>query len=83
MQSKVNPSADSVPNSTTGSAGPALEARLTELELRYMNLSRTFDELSDVVADQGRTIAVLLRELTDVTQRLKGAEAPQDRPPHY
>jgi uncharacterized coiled-coil protein SlyX len=63
---------------------PHDNARLTELELRYMALARTTEELSDVIAEQGRTIAMLLRELREVTSRLKQEPgAPPEQPPHY
>jgi uncharacterized coiled-coil protein SlyX len=72
------------------------EQRLVELELRYMRLERTVEELSDMIADQGRTITLLSRELSNIRSGLKGdgagqagdllgspADAERDRPPHY
>jgi uncharacterized coiled-coil protein SlyX len=60
------------------------QSRLTELELRYMTLARTVEELSDVLADQRQTIGMLVRELRDVTGRMKHAEGPVfEKPPHY
>jgi SlyX protein len=66
------------------------DARLRDLELRYMHLERTVEELSGVVAEQARTIAALVRDLESVTQRLRisGGDGPQtgpgdERPPHY
>jgi uncharacterized coiled-coil protein SlyX len=48
------------------------EQRLVELELRYMRLERTVEELSDMIADQGRTITLLARELSNIRGGLKG-----------
>jgi uncharacterized coiled-coil protein SlyX len=72
------------------------EQRLVELELRYMRLERTVEELSDVLADQARTIALLSRQLSSIRTGLKNegsgqagdllsgpADAEHDRPPHY
>jgi uncharacterized coiled-coil protein SlyX len=72
------------------------EQRLVELELRYMRLERTVEELSDVLADQARTITLLSRELSNIRTGLKSegsgqagdllsgpADAERDRPPHY
>ncbi|HEX4517100.1 MAG TPA: SlyX family protein [Polyangiaceae bacterium] len=63
-----------------------VSARLTELELKYMRLERTVEELSGVVADQQKTIDMLVKELTATSARLRdmGQEAPSgDKPPHY
>jgi uncharacterized coiled-coil protein SlyX len=61
-------------------------ARLVDLELRFMALERFTHELSDVVAEQGRTIEALVAE----TKRLRGLAPESDRdetvrekPPHY
>jgi uncharacterized coiled-coil protein SlyX len=62
-----------------------LEARLVDLELRFMKLERYAQELSDVVAEQHRRIEALSAE----TKRLRSQAAqeepavPNDRPPHY
>ncbi len=60
-------------------------ARLTELELKYMRLERTVEELSEVVADQQKTIDALVRELHTASARLKDlADVTRDeKPPHY
>lgn len=63
-----------------------VSARLTELELKYMRLERTVEELSGVIADQQKTIDALVKELGAATARLRdmGQEAPSaDKPPHY
>jgi SlyX protein len=66
------------------------ERRLNDLELRYMQLERTVDELSGVVAEQARTIGGLVQQLQQVTQRMRATQegTPQagpgdERPPHY
>jgi SlyX protein len=66
------------------------ERRINDLELRYMQLEHTVEELSGVVAEQARTIGSLVRELQQVTQRLRATQdanhqaGPSDeRPPHY
>ena len=63
-----------------------VSARLTELELKYMRLERTVEELSGVVAEQQKTIDTLVKELTAANARLRdmGQEAgPAEKPPHY
>ncbi len=68
----------------------ARDARLIELESRLAHHERMAEELSAVVAEQGRAIAVLTGQLRRLTERLLDAEAgwqrsPQDDkpPPHY
>ena len=62
-----------------------VSARLTELELKYMRLERTVEQLSDIIAEQQKTIDALVKELSATTARLRdmGQEAPADKPPHY
>ena len=64
-----------------------VSARLTELELKYMRLERTVEELSGVVADQQKTIDRLLAQLTATAARVRDlgdAAGPGDeKPPHY
>lgn len=63
-----------------------VSARLTELELKYMRLERTVEELSGVVADQQKTIDALVKELNTATARLRdmGQDAQAaEKPPHY
>jgi uncharacterized coiled-coil protein SlyX len=62
--------------------------RLTEMELKYMRLERTVEELSGVVAEQQKTIDALVRELRATTARVRDlGDSPQTRegekPPHY
>lgn len=71
-------------------AGDDLEARLVELEMRLAHHERMAEELSDVIADQGRTIDRLTLQMRRLIERLLEVEAggqrsPQDDkpPPHY
>jgi SlyX protein len=62
-----------------------LEARLVDLELRFMKLERFVHDLSDTIAAQGRTIDALTLEM----RRMRERSADQERepgneaPPHY
>ncbi|HSQ67939.1 MAG TPA: SlyX family protein [Polyangiaceae bacterium] len=64
-----------------------VSARLTELELKYMRLERTVEELSGVVAEQQKTIDRLLAQLAATAARVRDlgdAAGPGDEnPPHY
>jgi SlyX protein len=67
-----------------------LERRLIDLETRMAHHERMAEELSQVVAEQARTIDGLNRRIRFLTERLTEAEAgwersPQDErpPPHY
>jgi uncharacterized coiled-coil protein SlyX len=63
-----------------------VSARLTELELKYMRLERTVEQLSDVIAEQQKTIDTLVKELSAATARLRdmGQDAAgAEKPPHY
>lgn len=74
-------------------AGPTraeLLARVVELEIRLTHQERMADELSSVVADQGRLIDRLTDRLRALADRLADAESgwrpsPQDEkpPPHW
>lgn len=59
--------------------------RLVDLELRFMRLERYAHELSDVVAEQQRTIDALLAEAKRVRERTSddGRTVPNEPPPHY
>lgn len=61
------------------------EARLVDLELRFMTLERFAHELSDVVADQQRRIEALTLETKHLRERAAQGEPAvgNDRPPHY
>lgn len=66
------------------------EARIVELETRAAHHERMAEELSAVLAEQGRTIDRLSAQIRMLADRLREAEAgwgrsPQDErpPPHY
>lgn len=64
-------------------------ARLTDLEVRLAHQERTIEELSDVVATQGRAVDLLTERLRLLTERVRELESwrpspADDRPPpHY
>lgn len=65
------------------------EERIVELELRYMELKRTVEELSTIVAAHERLLervhaqlAAASTRLRDLSDRAEGA-IPDDKPPHY
>lgn len=67
-----------------------LEQRLVELESRIAHHERMAEDLSSVIADQGRTIDLLTQRVNRLIGRLGELEAgwersPQDDkpPPHY
>ncbi|SOE00734.1 SlyX family protein [Caenispirillum bisanense] len=71
-------------------AADDLEARLVDLEMRLAHHERMAEDLSDVIADQGRTIDRLTLQIRRLIERLLEVEAggqgsPQDDkpPPHY
>ena len=64
----------------------ALEARVVDLELRYMKLERYAHDLSSVVADQQRLLDALTAETKRLRERAldEGHDvAPAEKPPHY
>lgn len=67
-----------------------LERRVVELETRLAHHERMAEELSAVVAEQGRTIEVLTAQVRRLIERVREVEdgwerSPQDDkpPPHY
>lgn len=67
-----------------------MEQRLIDLETRLAHHERTAEELSDVIAEQGRTIDRMTLQIRRLVERLLDLEAgpqqsPQDDkpPPHY
>jgi uncharacterized coiled-coil protein SlyX len=63
-----------------------LEARVVDLELRFMTLERFSQELSDVVAEQRRRIDALTLEAKRLRDRLPdgdGSPPANETPPHY
>lgn len=68
----------------------ALERRLIDLESRLAHHERAAEDISAVLADQGRIIDVLTLQVRRLTERLREVESgwersPQDDkpPPHY
>jgi len=66
------------------------DKRLDELETRLAHFERMGDDLSSVIADQGRTIDILTRQVRHLLERLSvveagggGAIADDKPPPHY
>jgi SlyX protein len=64
------------------------DARAVDLELRFMKLERFVDELSQVVAGQGRTIDALALESKRLRGLVLAKEEPDatdetEKPPHY
>ncbi len=67
-----------------------MQQRLIALETRLTHHERMADELSDVIAEQQRTIDLLTAQLRRLTERMRDMAAgwspsPQDEkpPPHY
>jgi len=68
----------------------AAEARLVELEIRLAHHERQAEELSAVMAEQGRTLDRLTLQVRGLVERLREIEAVWPRaaqddkpPPHY
>ncbi len=67
-----------------------MQERLTALETRLAHHERMAEDLSDVIAEQQRTIDLLTAQLRRLTERMRDMAAgwsssPQDDkpPPHY
>ncbi|MFO0670941.1 MAG: SlyX family protein [Polyangiaceae bacterium] len=66
-----------------------VEDRIVELELRYMELKRSFEELSTVVATHEKTLERVAAQLHATTSRLRdlteqtGTPVGDEPPPHY
>lgn len=65
-----------------------LEARVTELEIRYTEQQQLVQELSDVVYAQQKTIDLLSAELALLKKKLEAEPGLvdanlQEKPPHY
>jgi len=72
------------------SAPDDMQRRLIALETRLTHYERMAEELSDVMAEQQRTIDLLTAQLRRLTERMRDMAAgwspsPQDEkpPPHY
>ena len=68
----------------------ALDDRLIALEIRLAHFERMAEDMSDVLAEQARTIDLLQAQLNRLRQRMEeirveGEGSPQDDrpPPHY
>ncbi len=63
----------------------SLDSRLVDLEIRYTHLEQQYAELSQVVFEQQKTIAVLVKELGALRGRMEelGEPIANERPPHY
>jgi uncharacterized coiled-coil protein SlyX len=63
-----------------------LEARIVDLELRFMRTEKLLEEVNDVVVEQRREIETLASEVKALREQLlagAGEEAKNERPPHY
>lgn len=66
-----------------------MESRLVELELRYMEMKRTVEHLSEMVHSHERSILQLAAQLASATKRLRdlgeqtGSPIGDEPPPHY
>jgi len=64
--------------------------RITDLETALMHLQNDFEQLNEVVLENGRTIAEMQQALIRLTGKLDAMEASHesrsledDKPPHY
>ena len=68
---------------------PAIEARLTELEIKASFAEDTIDRLNEVIVRQQAQIDALLREVAHLRQQPSSADTPgsgslrDELPPHY
>lgn len=63
-----------------------LEARIVNLELRFMRTEKLLDELNDVVVDQQREIDRLVTELRSLREQVltgNNDAVKNEPPPHY
>ena len=61
----------------------ALEARLTDLEIRYTHQEELVEQLSDIVRQQQETLDVLRREMSQVLVMVEPPTDSNQKPPHY
>lgn len=69
---------------------PALEARIVELESRLAHFERMAEDLSAVIAEQGKTLDLVTTQFRRLVSHVREMESgtsrsPQDEPPppHY
>lgn len=76
---------DPPPSGSASTRNGASDARLVDLELKYMVLQKTLDDLGDVVARQQRELDRAAEALRRLEGRLRdvGDDIPDERPPHY
>lgn len=65
-----------------------MDARITDLEVRYVYLERTVGELDQVVLELRAEIEKLKREVKDLTHAAHAADGEDrtpldEKPPHY
>ncbi len=63
-----------------------LEARIVDLELRFMRTEKHFEDLSDVVVAQRREIERLVSDVKSLREQLltgNNEAAKNEPPPHY
>jgi SlyX protein len=63
-----------------------LDERVIDLQIRYTHQQDTIQQLSDMVAQQGRALEALRAEVEVLKRQLDGSKQtpPADeRPPHY
>lgn len=67
----------------------ALEARITELEIKASFTEDMLDQLNQVIVQQQARMDLLLRELTALREQARSTDLPgvgsppDERPPHY
>lgn len=68
----------------------SLQNRVTELEIRFMQLQQDLDTLNDVILTQQKELSVWRAALTRFESRLESMTDPEpprdplvERPPHY
>jgi uncharacterized coiled-coil protein SlyX len=62
-----------------------MEQRMVDLEIRYTQLERQLDDLSQVVFAQQKLLDRMAKDVTALRSRLPTPEgdAPDEPPPHY
>jgi uncharacterized coiled-coil protein SlyX len=62
-----------------------MDARLTDLEVRYSHLERQYADLSEIVFMHQKAIEALQRELASVRAKVRDIGDPtiDEKPPHY